>query len=133
MAGDATFCKSCKAIFNLHSKLIDPTEEEKKSQELEDEKVWICEFCCTRNIVNLMDEEIPKKEAVNYILENAKAEENKKKSEEELAIVFCVDISGSMGVTKPMAGKFKIKGDRLSELQELMKFSDGSDQFAFKD
>jgi len=32
-----------------------------------------------------------------------------------------------MGVTKPMAGKFKIKGDRTSELQDLMKFSDGSD------
>ena len=63
-----------------------------------------------------MDEEIPKRDAVNYILENAKAEENKKKSEEDIAIVFCVDISGSMGVTKPMTGKFKIKGDRLSEL-----------------
>jgi len=66
-------------------------------------------------------------------LENAKAEENKKKSEEELAIVFCIDISGSMGVTKAMKGNHKIKGDRISELQELMKFSDGSDQFAFKD
>jgi hypothetical protein len=32
-----------------------------------------------------------------------------------------------------MDGKFKIKGDRTSELQDLMKFSDGSDQFAFRD
>ena len=95
----------------MYSKLSELTEEEKKSQELEDEKVWVCEFCNTRNIVNLMEEEIPKKDAVNYILENAKAEENKKRSEEEISIVFCVDISGSMGVTKPMAGKFKIKGD----------------------
>jgi hypothetical protein len=84
-------------------------------------------------LVNLAGPEIPQKDAVNYILENANAEANKKKSEEEVAIVFCVDISGSMGVTKPMTGKFKIKGDRTSELQELMKFSDGSDQFAFKD
>jgi len=38
-----------------------------------------------------------------------------------------------MGVTKAMKGNHKIKGDRISELQELMKFSDGSDQFAFKD
>jgi hypothetical protein len=95
--------------------------------------VWKCEFCSKDNIVNLAGPEIPKKDAVNYILENAKAEENKKKSEEEIAIVFCIDISGSMGVTKAMPGKFKIKGDRVSELQELMKFSDGSDQFAFKD
>lgn len=55
MAGDATFCKSCKAIFNMYSKLSDPTEEEVKSQELEDEKVWVCEFCNTRNFVILMD------------------------------------------------------------------------------
>jgi len=127
MAGDATFCQKCKAIFNMYSKLQAPTEEEIKQHDLEDDKVWICEFCSHRNIVNLLDQEIPKKDAVNYILENAKAEENKKKSEEEISIVFCVDISGSMGVTKPMAGKFKIKGDRLQELQELMKFSDGSD------
>ena len=70
---------------------------------------------------------------MNYILENPKAEEHKKKSEEEVAIVFCIDISGSMGVTKPMYGKFNIKGDRTAELKDLMKFSDGSDQYAFKD
>jgi len=118
VAGDAVFCKNCKAVFNLYSKLRAPTNEEIKYNEIEDEqeKMWTCEFCNHSNLVNLADPEIPKKDAVNYILENAKAEENKKKSEEEQAIVFCIDISGSMGVTKPMAGKFKIKGDRTSEL-----------------
>ena len=113
VAGDAVFCKNCKAVFSMYSKLRDMTDEEKKQHEAEDdsEKIWACEFCNHSNLVNLEDPEIPKKDAVNYILENVKAEENKKKSEEEIAIVFCVDISGSMGVTKPMAGKFKIKGD----------------------
>ena len=36
-------------------------------------------------------------------------------------------------MTKPVQGKFKIKGDKYDELQKLMKFSDGSDQFAFND
>lgn len=135
VAGDAVFCQNCKAVFNMYSKLRAPTEEEAKLHEVEHdtEKIWECEFCNHKNLVNLEEPEIPKKDAVNYILENAKAEENKKKSEEEIAIVFCIDISGSMGVTKPMAGKFKIKGDRTTELQDLMKFSDGSDQYAFKD
>ena len=38
-----------------------------------------------------------------------------------------------MWVTKAVEGKFKIKGDKYDELQALMKFSDGSDQFAFND
>ena len=32
-----------------------------------------------------------------------------------------------------MKGKFKIKGDHTGDMKDLMKFSDGSDQFAFKD
>jgi hypothetical protein len=32
-------------------------------------------------------------------------------------------------VTTPVDGKLKVKGDRLNEMQDLMKFSDGSDQF----
>lgn len=80
-------------------------------------------------MVSLEDEEIPKKEAVNYILENEAAEEAKKLSEEEVSVVFCLDISGSMCVTTEIDGKHKVKGDNNSDLMEMMKFSDGSDQF----
>ena len=44
--------------------------------------MWICEFCGERNEVNIDDEEIPKTEAINYILEAAPIEE-KKGSEEK--------------------------------------------------
>jgi len=42
-----------------------------------------------------------------------------------------MDISGSMCVTQPVAGKHKIKGDKITELQAQMmrEFGDGSDQF----
>ncbi len=133
VTGEAQFCEECKAVFNMHSKLAEPAEEDKAKELDEDDKIWSCEFCNHRNVVDLDEPEIPKKEAVNYILENAKAEENKAKEEGSQSIVFCLDISGSMCVTKPMQGKFKIKGDRTDEMQDLMKFSDGSDQFAFKD
>jgi len=34
-----------------------------------------------------------------------------------------------MCVSQPVKGKHQIRGDRTKEMQELMKFSDGSDQF----
>jgi len=57
------FCTSCDAIFNLHSKI----EENKQ----EGQQIWTCEFCNNKNKVSLEPEEIPKTEAVNYIIEAA--------------------------------------------------------------
>jgi hypothetical protein len=57
--GDPVFCEKCEAIFNKHSKF----EDKKENQ------VWTCEFCNQKNVINLEPEEIPKTEAVNYILE----------------------------------------------------------------
>lgn len=133
VAGDAVFCFDCQAVFNMHSVLTAPKPAEGGMEVDEDDQIWVCEFCNHENTVNLDEPEIPKIDAVNYILENAHAAKNKQKNEEAQAIVFCVDISGSMCVTKPMKGKYKIKGDRTGDMQDLMKFSDGSDQFAFKD
>jgi hypothetical protein len=44
-------------------------------------------------------------------------------------VVFCIDQSGSMCCSQPVEGKHKLKGDRAGGLKDLMKFSDGSDQF----
>ena len=79
----------------MYSKLSDPTEEEIKSNDFEDdqEKIWSCEFCNNKNTVNPFYFEIPKKDSVNYILKNAKVEE---KIDEDQAVVFCIDTSSSM-------------------------------------
>jgi len=34
----------------------------------------------------------------------------------DISIIFCLDISGSMCVTQPVAGKHQIKGDKTAEL-----------------
>lgn len=48
---------------------------------------------------------------------------------QEISVVFAIDISGSMCVTKEVKGKHSIKGDKAkAAFAELMKFSDGSDQ-----
>ena len=76
--------------------------------------------------MSLEGPEIPTQEAVNYILEPARVVQAE---EGQQSVIFCLDVSGSMCVTQAVSGKFKIKGDKLKEMQELMKFSDGSDQF----
>ncbi|CAI2386488.1 unnamed protein product [Moneuplotes crassus] len=153
-AGDPIFCEKCNAVFNSNSKLTEkekklaqilevddedmedeqiPDErEEEKSQLGEGEEQWDCEFCNYTNTLFIEKEEIPTKDAMNYIIDTEELDENKKHAG-EAAVIFCVDISGSMCVTKAVDGKFKIKGDKYDELQEFMKYSDGSDQFAFND
>jgi hypothetical protein len=47
---------------------------------------------------------------------------------QDISVVFCVDISGSMCVSTPVAGNHRLKGDRIRDLKaDLMKFGDGSD------
>lgn len=149
-AGDAVFCQNCNTVFNKYSTLSNSKnlrvisedikmEEDQDGNEIlpvkesdqevfdEDDQIWICEFCDHKNIVNLEKEEIPTEDIVNYILEVD--EEKQKKSNSDVSVIFCLDVSGSMCVTTPVKGKIKVKGDRLAKLQELMKFSDGSNQF----
>jgi Sec23/Sec24 zinc finger len=101
--GDPLFCKSCQAVFNKHSKLEetkDPSTQEVIQQ------IWNCEFCLTKNIVNLEEEERPKTSAVNYIVEAAAQIKDKKaggaQAGADVSVVFCVDISGSMCVSLPI-------------------------------
>ena len=103
--GDPIFCKRCRGVFNWYSQLMQNyhlVESDgiisQSSSFYANEKIWICEFCQTRNNINIDKEEIPKKDTVNYILEieNAK-EEAKLKSTDDVSLVFCIDTSGSMG------------------------------------
>jgi copper chaperone CopZ len=81
------------------------------------------------NEVDMEPEEVPKSKEVNYILEAAAQVMDKKQvGKQDISVVFCIDISGSMCVSQPIVGKHSIKGDRSKGLKDLMKFSDGSDQ-----
>jgi hypothetical protein len=119
--GDAIVCSKCKAIFNIHSKLnTDPASNE---------QTWICEFCSTLNKVSIEEEEIPKTEELTYIIASAQQAMLKKGGGENITVIFCIDVSGSMCVTQPVTGKMKLKYDKVNKLQDLMKFSDGSYQY----
>lgn len=66
--GDPELCKSCKAVFNKDSKVV----------MVENQQVWNCEFCNQTNNVSLEDEEIPKSNIVNFLVEAAAQVEDKK-------------------------------------------------------
>ena len=49
---------------------------------------------------------------------------------QDISVVFCLDISGSMCVSQAIEGKHKIKGDNVAAMNKnFKKFGDGSDQF----
>ena len=62
--------------------------------------MWVCEFCGHRNIVDLMEDEIPSSDVVTYMLQPAPCTTSSGKSgRDESLVIFCVDVSGSMCVT----------------------------------
>ena len=91
--GDPTFCTTCRAVFNIHSKVEEVKEEDEK-------QIWTCEFCCTKNVIEIDEEERPQTGAVNYIVEAAAQVQDKKAlGKKDISVVFCIDQSGSMCVS----------------------------------
>lgn len=122
--GDPIFCDNCTAALNFHSQLTQQTQGS-------DEHTWECEFCEHKNAISLEPEEIPTKDSVNYFIENEEAKG--KATKNDVSLIFCIDISGSMCVTKAVEGNFELKGDRLHELQSLLGQGDLMNQFMFEE
>ena len=103
--GDAEICACCQAVFNQTSVLT----------EQDGNQVWKCEFCNHANEVMIGEEEVPQAPAVNYLLEAAAQVQDAAaggNAAQDISVVFCMDISGSMCVTQPVAGKHNLKGDK---------------------
>lgn len=119
--GDPQYCSKCKAILNSLSVL-----EEKGNV-----FIWKCEFCLTVNELAIEKEEIPKEPCVDFFVESCnQANKSSFNYTDNQSLIYCFDISGSMCVTYPLDKKLKIKGSRVDSMyKEMMKWSDGSDQF----
>lgn len=61
--GDPVLCKKCNAVLNIHSVL--------KPIMGKHSRMWKCEFCYQENEIFIDDEEIPKHNEVNYLVEAA--------------------------------------------------------------
>lgn len=77
-------------------------------------QVWVCEFCSHRNFVDVDQEEIPKVNSVDYVLEPAPEVAASAAvgagGEADTDVIFVIDVSGSMCVTTEVKGKFALKG-----------------------
>jgi len=122
--GDPIICTKCKAMFNLHSKLTTTPDGK---------QIWTCEFCGNSNEVSIDKEEMPQSDELTYVVKSApqvlKSKEEAKLLAEDISIIFCIDVSGSMCVTQPVHGKVAVKYDKTKNLKDLMKFGDGSLQY----
>jgi hypothetical protein len=83
-------------------------------------QVWTCEFCNTPNEIMLDEEELPKSATVNYLVEAAAQVEDKKMGGQDISVIFCLDISGSMCVSQAVVGKHSIKNDKKKELAKAL-------------
>ena len=76
-------------------------------------QVWTCEFCHLENEIEIEEEEVPQSNEVTYLLEAAAQVEDRRMAGQDISVVFCLDVSGSMCVTQPIAGKHNLRGDHL--------------------
>ena len=70
-------------------------------------QIWRCEYCGTENKVDVSEEEIPKDHQVSFIMAPPPVQDSGAdagRGMEDSLVVFCIDISGSMGVTTPVSG-----------------------------
>ncbi|GAM19920.1 hypothetical protein SAMD00019534_030950 [Acytostelium subglobosum LB1] len=89
MTGDPIKCFGCNIILNRYSDLQSNSNGTYN---------WKCEFCKQVNQNLHIDKaEIPGKDSVEYILSAPNAGEGLNK--DDSIIVYCVDVSGSMGIT----------------------------------
>ena len=98
--GDVVFCETCNAILSSHSILSDL-----KYKGTIKGKLWDCEYCSTKNLIEIDSNEIPTSNDVTYLLEASKVPG----IDDDSIIVFCIDISGSMNITEKIEGRVNLK------------------------
>lgn len=127
--GEAIKCSQCAAVLSATSRV--------KSDDA-GTKLWRCEFCNTKNELEVEDDELPSatsegKDYFDYLLEPAEQSGGK---QDDSLVIFCVDTSGSMCVSDEVPkgfGLFQLQtgeqSDADKERQDLLaQFGDGSYQ-----
>lgn len=87
------FCSKCQAALSAIDAAKMTSDGRDKSKAAH---VWHCAFCGAENELSLEDEELPKEESIDYILEPPSEAVAKSASSSEKQLIFCIDISGSM-------------------------------------
>lgn len=119
ITGDPIYCSDCRSIFNRYSTYTPINNEPDHFQ-------WICEFCGDVNEIRADEEEMPKTDAVAYILEGSTVMVDNSEfldDKDNIAVIFCLDISGSMEAKAP-GGQTKldlVKIAILAQIEEMKR------------
>jgi len=121
--GDPKFCSKCLACLNAESELTAVEAEAFKC-------LWVCEFCGEQNILEMVLEEKPSAQSVDYILEAASVATGGAEvdSSSSTLLLFVIDISGSMCISQEVEGSFKLKGDHSASTRRLRGHGDDQNQ-----
>ena len=98
-SGDPIFCEGCRAAFNMYSKIVEENPDviqEHKDEENENgdvemkaiDQIWKCEFCNYKNKVVIDREEIPDKDAINYVIEGGEEVKIEEEKHDGSSIIF---------------------------------------------
>ncbi|XP_038073703.1 circularly permutated Ras protein 1-like isoform X2 [Patiria miniata] len=98
-AGSPVFCSNCEAAFSAVSR-ITPSGD--------GAQIWKCEFCDKRNPVTAAMQSIPKEDDLTFTIQPGSG------GGDDTAVIFMVDISGSMSVTTAVPGT-SLKDQRLND------------------
>ncbi|XP_071833033.1 circularly permutated Ras protein 1-like [Apostichopus japonicus] len=97
MTGDAVSCCQCPAILS-HVSTVTPSSSGDTSKQ-----TWMCDFCDTKNEVDVSDEEIPKESQVDFLVEASSEQgtevtlETDKPVSQAGVVIYCIDVSTSIG------------------------------------
>eukprot|EP00048_Salpingoeca_helianthica_P014573 m.222372 g.222372 ORF g.222372 m.222372 type:complete len:765 (-) comp16017_c0_seq1:86-2380(-) len=106
--GDVVLCPGCQvALSSLSNIAVSP-----------EGMTWTCEFCSIVTPLDLVPEEVPKQDIVDYIIRPAPTVVA---DQDEISIVFCIDISGSMCVSTPVEGRMALRGASRHGLEESVR------------
>eukprot|EP00457_Paulinella_chromatophora_P000582 gb/GEZN01000582.1/.p1 GENE.gb/GEZN01000582.1/~~gb/GEZN01000582.1/.p1 ORF type:complete len:1127 (+),score=207.51 gb/GEZN01000582.1/:42-3422(+) len=133
--GDPIICinKQCQAVLCSFSTLLDGKEKSKNPAwnkfklEEEDERLWICDFCGTAQVVEAMQ---PSARVWSLSCQQQfvlSPPEQQADAEDRKRVLFVMDTSGSMCVTQEVpTGRSPFRGDakRKAEFQQLIEAGD---------
>ncbi len=108
--GEMLSCGQCAAAFSAVSKVV--------------QGVWTCEFCSAENKCTLDEAEMPKTDAVDYLIRGPTEEVRP----DEISIIFVVDVSGSMCVTTAVDKNVRLKGQGAGPGADVLAFREAGAQ-----
>ena len=115
-SGDPVIWEGCEAILNVYSKI--------QINKASGDQIWVWEFWGNKNSIVIDKEEIPMKDTINYVIDKA-IEEEKEKKDQSNAIIFWIDVSGSMDQSKTKQDRpiFKIANNPFISLAQDTKLN----------